>query len=307
MPALEAAGYAVRATSREPSARWVTPAATVPADWRRAWLPIVSGAAAVIHLAAIAHQPLDQRDPAARRRSRRRLREANVGLTSALAHAAAEAGVPRLVFVSSIKAVADSGPAGEAVNERTPPAPADCYGLAKLAAERRLQRLAPATAMDIVIVRPPLIFGPGVKANFARLVALANWSARGLPLPLGSIANRRSLIFVDNLVSALLRIIAAPPALQPGEPARLYHLADEPALSTPDLLARIAAAGGRRARLLPCPVAGLQALGRLAGREAELDRLTDSLAVDGSQFRRDYNWSPPWTLDEGLAITVAPT
>ena len=165
--------------------------------------------------------------------------------------------------------------------------------------------------MGIVIIRPPLVFGPGVKANFARLVSLADWSARGLPLPLASISNRRSLIFVDNLVSALLRILAAPPQPAPPQGAspqvaspRVYHLADEPALSTPELLARIAAARGRRARLLPFPVAGLQTIGRLAGREAELARLTESLAVDGSRFRRDYGWTPPWTIDEGLAITV---
>ncbi len=303
VPALMAAGYEVRATSRQAHARWVTPASGRPQDWARAWRPIVTGARAVIHLAAIAHQPLVDGDASARRRSRRQLRDANVGLTAALGRASADAGVRTLVFVSSIKALADAAPADLGLDESQPPAPADCYGMAKLAAERQLQRLAPQTPMNIVIVRPPLVFGPGVKANFARLLMLARWSARGLPLPLASLGNRRSLIFVDNLVSALLRIITSEPP-EPRGRARLYHLADEPALSTPDLLRRMAAASGGRARLLPFPVAGLQGLGRLSGRQAELSRLTGSLVVDGSRFRQDYAWSPPWSLDEGLDITV---
>ena len=317
VPALEAAGWTVRATTRRPGGRWITPEtptgsrpavrAGAPMDARAdAWTPIVTGASAVIHLAAIAHQPLDIGDPVLRRQRRRALRDANVGLTGTLAHAAARAGVARFLFVSSIKAVADSGPERGAVDESRPPAPSDCYGLAKLAAERRLQRLAPLTPMDIVIVRPPLVFGPGVKANFARLVSLAGWSSRGLPLPLASIRNRRSLIFVDNLVSALLQILARAAPSTSGGQARLYHLADEPPLSTPELLERIAAAGGRRARLLPFPAAGLQALGRLAGREAEIGRLTESLVVDASRFRRDFDWTPPWTMDEGLRLTVRP-
>ena len=295
-------GLAVRAVSRG-ACLWPTPS---PISAPEAWAECVEGAGTVIHLAAIAHQPLATGDAAARRAGRRALREVNVRMTTALARAAARAGVARFIFVSSIKAVGDSGPDARPLDEGQTPRPADCYGLAKLAAERHLERLAATTSMDIVVVRPPLVFGAGVKANFARLVALAAWSERGLPLPLASVRNRRSLVHVDNLVSALIRILeipALPPPL-PGKHARLYHVADEPALSTPELLQRIAAAGGRRARLFPFPVTGLAALGRLLGRRAEVERLTGSLAVDGGRFRRDFDWTAPLTLDQALARTL---
>lgn len=303
-------GRPVRAISRA-STTWPSPAPDQAVRWPlppaaaqpQGWGPLVDGAAAVIHLAAIAHQPLDDGNPSTRRAGRRALREVNVRMTLALARAAARAGVGTFVFVSSIKAVGDSGPDRRALAEDDEPSPADCYGLAKLAAERQLERLAATTSMDIVIIRPPLVFGPGVKANFARLVALAGWSARGLPLPLASIRNRRSLVHVDNLVSALARILeTAPlPAPLPGRHARLYHVADEPALSTPDLLQRLAATTKRRAWLLPFPPSGLAALGRLTGRQAELARLTGSLAVDGGRFRRDFDWTPPLSMDQALA------
>ena len=302
--ALAGRGLAVRPVSRGVSP-WPTPSRISTPE---AWADCVEGAGNVIHLAAIAHQPLATGDAAARRAGRRALREVNVRMTTALARAAAHAGVDRFVFVSSIKAVGDSQPDARPLDEGQAPRPADCYGLAKLAAELHLERLAGTTPMDIVIVRPPLVFGPGVKANFARLMAVAAWSGRGLPLPLASVRNRRSLVHVDNLVSALIRILEIPslPPPLPGRHARLYHVADEPALSTPELLQRIAAAGGRRARLAPFPVTGLAALGRLLGRQAEVERLTGSLAVDGSRFCRDFGWTPPLTLDQALAHSRGP-
>lgn len=303
-------GHPVRASSRT-STTWPTPvqspdgpdAGARVAVTPEAWLPLVDGASAVIHLAAIAHQPLDDGDPASRRAGRRALRHVNVRMTLALARAAARAGVGTFVFVSSIKAVGDGGGDARALTEDDMPSEADCYGLAKRAAERQLDRFAATTPMSILIVRPPLVFGPGVKANFARLVRLAGWSTRGLPLPLASIRNRRSLIHVDNLVSALTRVVETSPlpAPLPARHARLYHLADDPPLSTPDLLRRIAAARHRRAWLLPFPPSALAALGRLTGRQAEVARLTGSLAVDGSRFRRDFDWSPPLTMDQALA------
>lgn len=296
---LEARGLQVRAVARHATA-WPTPVDPASAD---AWSALVDGAGAVVHLAAIAHQPLVTGDPLARRASQRRLRRINVTMTAALARAASRAGVDRFVFVSSIKAIGDSAPVDQPLREADRPAPADCYGLAKLAAERRLERIAAGTDLDVVMVRPPLVFGPGVKANFARLASLAGWSGRGLPLPLASIRNRRSLVHVDNLVSALIRILEIPslPDPPPGRHARLYHVADEPALSTPELLRRLAATGQRRARLAPFPVAALVLLARLAGRSAEIDRLTGSLVVDGSRFRRDFEWTPPVAIDLALA------
>lgn len=303
VPALEAGGYRVRALSRRPAGgQWPTP----PAATTSAWAEAVAGVSAVIHLAAIAHQPAPNGDAAARRAGRHRLRAANVLMTAALAEAAARAGAATFIFISSIKAVGEASTGDADLDETSPARPGDCYGAAKLAAERRLHRLAKTTAMRILVVRPPLVFGPGVKANFARLLSLATWSGRGLPLPLARIDNRRSLVYVDNLVSALVRIIdceGLSPATRQGEVAT-YHLADEPALSTPELIQRIAAARQQRASLFPLSPAWLGQVASFAGRQAEFSRLAGSLAVNGSRFRRDFDWTPPWSLDEGLAATV---
>lgn len=327
VPALDSRGYAVRAISRDATEeRLRTPSEPTT----EAWAPIVAGATAVVHLAAIAHRPAP--GPA----GRRQLRAVNVLMTEALARAAAAGGVSTFVFVSSIKAVA-GGSRPDPVAETERPAPADCYGLAKLAAERRLDRVATDTPMRIVILRPPLVFGPGVKANFARLVRLARWSARGLPLPLARVGNRRSLLYAGNLVSAIARVLdcdgrgpGEPPAGEPpsGEPApsrpaavdpasgpsrrrgrppevaRRYHLADEPALSTPELVARIARACGGRARLFSVPAGWIATAARAAGREGIAERLTGSLVVDSGRFRRDFAWMPEATLDQGLRATV---
>jgi nucleoside-diphosphate-sugar epimerase len=303
VPVLEQRGYSVRAISRT-SAR---------DDWRppleptaEAWAPLVAGAVAVVHLAAMAHEPPPGRD------GRRVLRATNVLMTEAVARAAAEAGVATFVFMSSIKAVAARGDRS-AIAESQRPAPADCYGLAKLAAERRLERIARTTAMRIVILRPPLVFGPGVKANFARLTLLARWSARGLPLPFARIRNLRSVLYAGNLISAVARVldcrgIAPAASTEPGSAGgvRRYHLADEPPLSTPDLIARMASAVGGSARLVPIPWLWVTRAARILRRSAEVERLAESLVVDSRRFRQEFAWTPELSLDEGLVATLGP-
>jgi UDP-glucose 4-epimerase len=303
VPALERRGYAVRAISR----------ASARDDWRpplmptaEAWAPLVAGAVAVVHLAAMAHEPPPGRD------GRRVLRAANVLMTDAVARAAAEAGVATFVFMSSIKAVAAHGDQS-AIAESQRPAPADCYGLAKLAAERRLEHIAGTTTMRIVILRPPLVFGPGVKANFARLAVLAGWSARGLPLPVARIRNLRSVLYVGNLISAVARVLdcrgIAPAAVaEPGAPAGVhrYHLSDEPPLSTPELITRMASAAGGSARLLPIPWPWVTIAARVMGRSVEVERLAESLVVDSRRFRHEFAWTPEQSLDEGLVATLGP-
>lgn len=290
--ALSAAGFRVRTVTRAGAA--VVPAAEnsahpgvgAEADWSGA----VAGADAVVHLAGLAHVALDDRQ------ARRRLRRVNVLSTERLAQAAARAGVSTFLFMSSIKAVA--GHSGEALlTETTPPLPDDCYGVAKLAAERRLQRLAPdAPAMRILTLRPPLVYGPGVAANFAALSRLVR---RGMPLPLGAVRNRRSLIYVGNLTAAVVRCLQ-----RPDVPSGTFHLSDGPPVSTPGLIRAIAQAQRRPARLVSLPVAWLTFAAELFGWRAQLGRLQGSLAVSNQHFCRSFDWEPPFTLEQGLQATL---
>lgn len=294
VPALADAGYRVREVSRAgpfvegegPVERLPHPGTHRGADWR----PIVAGARAVVHLAGLAHAPV------ADRATRRRLREINVVSSTELAAAAAAAGVRDFVFMSSIKALADHST--RPLTEDDEPAPEDCYGAAKLLAERRLWRVQQgAPAMRLIVLRPPLVYGAGVGANFA---ALARLATSGLPLPLATVRNRRSLVYVGNLADAVLRCLVR------GEvPSGTYHVCDGAAVATPELVRSIAAAHGRRARLFAVPPALLARGARLLGREAQAQRLLGSLEVDGSRFRAAFDWQPPFTLAQGLAAMAA--
>lgn len=294
--ALLQAGYRVRAVSRSLPAAADEPVAggglhfahhpgvAPDADWQA----VLAGADAVVHLAGMAHLPLDTRQ------MRRRLREVNVLATHRLALAADAARVRHFVFMSSIKAVSDHSH-GAALAEHDKPAPDDCYGVAKLAAERRLQRLSPA--MRVVILRPPLVYGPGVGANFRALLGLVG---RGLPLPFGSVHNRRSLLYVGNLTAAVLRCLE-----RADVGSGTFHLSDGDGVSTPDLIREIARAQGRSARLVGVPAGWLSLAARIAGRRAQADRLLGSLEVDNRRFCREFDWRPPFTLAQGLQATVA--
>lgn len=283
------AGAGLRARNLQ----WLeTPAADAPVD---AWEPLTRNALAVVHLAGLAHRPLAADAPERDRRQAalRELRRVNVVATSRLARAAARAGVRDFVFVSSVKAVGErSGEA--ALDEAAPPRPEDCYGWAKRAAERHLERLADAEpAMRICVLRPPLVYGPGVKGNFAQLQRVVE---RGWPLPFASVANRRSLIHVGNLVDAMMRILASP-----ATPGGCYHVCDPQPLSTPALIRALAAADGHPARLWPFPVDWLRAIANALGRQSQIERLTGSLVLDESLFRRNFGWTAPRTTVEALA------
>ena len=288
------AGYRVGAVTRAAAAdtrdaiRFVPhPGVAVDADWQ----PALAGARAVVHLAGLAHMPVDDRE------TRHRLRRVNVLSTQRIAVAATKAGVRDFIFMSSIKAVADHSGAA-ALTEADAPSPEDCYGLAKLAAERRLRRLnALAPAMRIIVLRPPLVYGPGVGANFGALVGLV---ARGLPLPLASIRNRRSLIYVGNLTQAVLRCLA-----RTDVPSGTFHLSDGASVSTPDLVRAIARAQGRSSRLVGVPTGLLALAARAGGRREQAARLLGSLEVSNQLFCRTFDWQPPFTLAQGLHATVA--
>jgi len=254
-------------------------------DWRSA----LEGVSSVVHLAARTHV---LRETAAD--SLAEYRRVNLDGTRRLAQQAGRAGVRRLVFVSSIKV---NGEATERpFTEDDAPRPEDAYGISKWEAEQALSRVAGETGLQVAVLRPPLVYGPEVKGNFLRLMGLV---ARGTPLPLASITNRRSLIYVGNLVDAVIKAIDVPAAA-----GRAYLVSDGDDVSTPDLVRAIARALGVAPRLLPCPPAMLRLGAALTGKRAELARLTGSLQADGSRARRELGWQPRLSLAQGLAATA---
>lgn len=246
-------------------------------DWQRVLAP----GDVVVHLAARAHQGEDATARAAFQRI-------NVDGTRGLVDAAVTAGVAQIVFVSSAKIYgerslpdADGEPHAYTVDDV--PHPIGPYGESKLAAETLLRERCAAAGMALTVLRPPLVYGPGNKAN---LHALLTAIARGWPLPFASIDNRRSLVHVDNLADAIAR------AIDTARGIRLFTVADVD-LSTPDLARALAAGLGRAPRLWPCPVAVLRAAGRLTGRADAIDRLTGSMLLERLRIRRELDWVPP--------------
>lgn len=254
------------------------------------WGDALAGVDTVFHLAARVHVMKETtEDPLAL------YRLVNVAGTERLARRAAAAGVRRLVFLSSVKV---HGEETEAFyNETSPLAPTDPYGVSKREGEEVLGRIGRETGLEVVIIRPPLVYGPGVKANF---LGLMRGVAQGWPLPLASITNRRSLIYVGNLVDALVICGTAPQAA-----GKTYLVSDGKDVSTADLIRRLASALGRPARLFACPLALLTLAGKVTGRTSAIDRLVGSLRVDMTKIGRELGWHPPHTLEEGLQQTAA--
>lgn len=245
----------------------------------------------VVHLAARVHVMHDDAaDPDAA------FRATNVEGTLRLAEAASRNGVLRFVFVSSIKAVAETD-GGRPLREDDPVHAEDAYGRSKREAEQALIRYGDESGLDVVIVRPPLVYGPQVRANFLRLMD-GIW--RGVPLPLGAVSARRSLVYVGNLADALVRCATDPRAAH-----QCFHVAD----GIDPTVAELAQAIGRHlqktARLFPVPVSLLRLAGRLARRSAHVERLIGSLQVDTTHIRRVLDWNPPYTADDGLAATAS--
>lgn len=255
-----------------------------------AWADAVDGIDVVVHLAARVHVMRERAvDPTAE------FRRVNVAGTERLAEAAARAGVRRLVYVSSIKVNGErTGDAPFRPDDR--PAPEDAYGRSKWEAERALRAVATATGLEAVVVRPPLVHGPEVRGNLLRLLALLD---RGLPLPLGAVRNRRSLVGVDNLADFLARATTHPAAA-----GRTFLVGDPDDLSTPELLRQLSAGLGRPARLLPLPVRLLRLSARAAGQIDALSRLVESLEVDSSSTRL-LDWVTPVSTADGLARMAA--
>ena len=306
-------------------------------DWSKA-LVCIDG---IVHLAARVHVMHDSAaDPLSA------FRRVNAAGTKRLAQQAAEAGVKRLVYISSVKVNGEKtevesrgqrsgiktnsgiegfrnlgiegrkgrrsavyaklrrarevrGQGGEPkqfFSEKDVPEPQDPYAVSKWEAEQVLNDIAGKRGLEIVILRPPLVYGPGVRANFLRLVKLVK---RGIPLPFGRVKNCRSLIYIENLVDAIVTCMTNPNAA-----GKTYFVSDREDVSTPDLIRRIAAASGRRALMLPVPVWMMRMAGRIIGRSDELERLFGSLTVDISKIHGELGWKPPFTMMEGIRETV---
>ncbi|CAE6872064.1 UDP-glucose 4-epimerase family protein [Paraburkholderia domus] len=244
----------------------------------------------VVHLAARVHVMHDaSTDPDAA------FRQTNVDGSLRVARAAQRNGVRRFVFVSSVKAMAEID-AGRPLREEDPPAPQDPYGRSKLAAEEALTRYGKETGLEIVIVRPPLVYGPHVRANFLRLMD-ALW--KGMPLPLAAIGARRSLVYVDNLADALVHC-----ATDPRAAYQCFLVADSDAPTVAELARSLGRDLGKPARLLPVPPGWLRAAGLVTGRSAYVDRLIGSLQVDTARIRAELDWRPPFSTEDGLAATA---
>lgn len=251
----------------------------------------------IIHLAARVHVMRDRSaDPLAA------FRAVNTDATVALATAAAKSGVRRFIYLSSVKVNGEGqpncpAPEVKTYSESSQPAPCDPYGRSKWEAEYQLQQVMAATGLEVVIIRPPLVYGPQVKANFLQLMRLVQ---RGVPLPFGRVENARSLVFIGNLVDAILTCVTHPQAA-----GHTFFVSDGVDLSTPDLIRRLAQALGCSARLLPVSANSLKLAGQLTGKSATMARLLGSLTVDSQKICRTLGWQPPFSLDQGLASTAS--
>ena len=256
---------------------------TASTDWR----PILEGAASLVHLASRAHQPAEAAAPAD-------WIEAEAAAAGHLATSAAQAGLRQVVLVSSVKAHGEAT-YGVPIRAEQPLAPADPYGLAKARIEAAMTRALQGTGTALAIVRPPLVYGAGVRANFLTLLRLIR---RAPALPFAGIANKRSLVYRETLVDLLAHILDRPAPVRGA-----YLVRDGEDLSTPELVRRIGRQLGRTPVLLPCPRWALRLGARAVGQGAALGRLTESLQLDDGATRRALSWAPPFTIDEGLAAT----
>lgn len=245
----------------------------------------------VVHCAARAHVTSEVAHS-----SEAEFQRVNVDATINLARQAAEANVRRFVFVSSIKVNGDVSITERPFSPLDRPAPSDAYARSKYEAEKELWRLGRDTGMEIVIVRPPLVYGPGVKANFRTMMSCLY---KGIPLPLGMAHNLRSFVALDNLIDLLVTCIQHPAAAN-----QVFLVSDGNDLSTRELLTRVGEALGRPARLLPLPLSILEVGAKLLGQRTLAQRLCSSLQVDISKTQELLDWRPPVSVDEALAVTA---
>jgi nucleoside-diphosphate-sugar epimerase len=262
------------------------------------WAPVVAGANIVVHLAARVHVMEESAGKPRMRQEAGNLAAhmaVNADGTRRLAEAAAEAGVRRFLFVSTVKVMGEET-ISMPFTESDGPAPEDAYGVSKLKGEAALTEVAARTGMKITVLRPPSVYGPQVAGNFLRILKLCD---SRVPLPIASIRNARSLISVANLSSAV-----AVAAVHPAAAGEIFLVSDGEDVSTPELFRRVAVALGCRARQFGVPVPIMEIAGALIGRGGLVRRLTRSLAIDGEKIRQKLGWTPVETLDQGLVRTA---
>ncbi len=259
-------------------------------DGKTDWTDALLGVNVVIHLAARVHVMKDTAIDALSE-----FRRVNVEGTLNLARQAAKAGVQRFIFISSIKVNGEGTVLGQQYAAEDQPAPVDSYGISKREAEDALRQLANETGLEVVIIRPPLVYGPGVKANFQSMM---RWLDKSIPLPLGAIHNQRSLVALDNLIDLIVTCVYHPAAAN-----QTFLAGDGEDVSTTELLQRMAAALGKKAWLIPVPSFLLVWGARLLGKQAMAQRLCGSLQIDISKARDLLDWKPPMNVDEALRKT----
>jgi len=258
------------------------------------WSLVLSSVDVVIHTAARAHIMDDEvLDPLSE------YRKVNCDATLQLARTAAESGVKRFVFVSSVKVNGEVGALNRPFSPNDNSMPVDPYGLSKHEAEQGLLQIAKETAMEVVIIRPPLVYGPGVRANFASMM---KWMQKAIPLPFGAIHNRRSLVALDNLVDFI--VLCADREQSPKAANEVFLISDNEDVSTTQLLRKVASAFGKRSWLIPIPVSWMTFAAKLLGKEDVAVRLFSSLQVDSSKARDLLGWKPIVTMDEQLKKIV---
>ena len=253
---------------------------------------VLSGVSVIVHTAARVHVMEERSD-----NPLEAFRHMNVDATLRLARQAAASGVKRFVYTSSIKVNGEQTLPGQKFTADMTPNPSDAYGISKFEAENGLLSIAKETGIEVVIIRPPLVYGPGVKANFAKMMA---WVAKGMPLPFGSIdKNHRSMVGLGNLVNLLILCTSHPKAAN-----QVLLVSDDNDLSTAGLIRALGHALGRSAHLLPVPESFLSWGARLLGMKSFADRLLGNLQVDITKTKELLNWHPPFTVAEGLKKTV---
>ncbi len=256
-----------------------------------AWDKVLEDIEVIIHTAARVHVMSENaKDPLSE------FRRVNVDGTLNLARQASNLGVKRFIFLSSIKVNGENTSLNHPFTEEDSPLPVDSYAISKFETEVGLFKLAEETDMEIVCIRPPLVYGPGVKANFLSMI---RWVKRGVPLPFGAIHNKRSLVGLDNLVDLIITCIEHPAARN-----QIFLASDGEELSTTELLTRLSYALGKRPRLFSINQKLLELCLIILGRKSVVQRLCNSLEVDIQKSRKLLNWSPPFTIDEELRRTV---
>ena len=286
-------GHIVRGVTRSATrqAENIEAVSVCTIDGETDWTHALPGVDIVIHLAARVHVMKDTASDALAA-----FRRVNVEGTLNLARQSVAAGVQRFIFISSIKVNGEGTLLGHPYTAEDQPAPIDPYGISKREAEDALRQLASETDMEVVIIRPPLVYGPGVKANF---LSMMHWLDKGVPLPLGAIYNQRSLVALDNLIDLIVTCIQHPAAAN-----QTFLAGDGEDLSTTELLQRMAVALGKKAWLIPVSSFLLVWGARLTGRQALAQRLCGSLQVDISKARDLLDWKPPVSVDEALRKTA---